>query len=278
VKKILIAILLGGTAACAVVRADAQEALWEQIQNQNARMTAFQPTWMAPLVQSDSRLGQAVRVSVAQSTAPGERTVSYGNNHGIDLIAGTRWQLEAVPPSFFRNHSRAFPDGWGNALAEVKYRLASGNAEHGNFALTAILVEGFSPRAYENHALTGSWVPKLAAGKAFGNFNVQTTVDGVLPTGKVEVQGRAVDWNVTGQAHASARTWFDVEDNATFVLGGPYDGKTQNFVTPAGFLLVREDEWGFRHPAAVIDGGMQIATSTFHFCDHKVITEIRILF
>ena len=271
--------MLGSVGLCAAVQpAGAQDAFWERIRGQNARMTAVQPAWMAPLVQSDSRLGQAVRLSVAQSRAPGERIVSYGNNHGIDVIAGTRWQLEAVPPSFFRNHSRAFPDGFGNALAEVKYRIASGNAEHGDFAVTAILVEGFGPRAYQNGALTSYSVPRVAAGKAFGPFSVQSTVDGVLPAGKVAQQGRAVNWNVTGQLHTTARTWFDVEDNAAFLFGGPCDGKTQNFLTPAGFLLIRENEWGFRHPAAVIDGGMQIATSRFSFSNHNVITEIRILF
>ncbi len=83
---------------------------------------------------------------------------------------------------------------------------------------------------------------------------------------------------MTGQVHAGSRMWFDVEDNSAFFLGGPIGGKTQNFVTPAGFFLVKQNGWGFRHPAAVLDGGMQIATSRFYLCNHNVITELRILF
>lgn len=265
-------------AAAAARPAHSQETLWQRMRGQNARMTALQPTWMGPLIQSDCRLGQAVRLSVSQSSAPGERILSYGNNHGVSLIGGTRWQLDLNPPAYFRNHSAAFPDGWGNASTQVKYRLASGNAENGSFAVTAIVAEGFAPRAYQNDALTGYLVPKLAAGKAFGRFDVQSTLGGWLPSGKVDQQGRAIEWNVTGQVHASARTWFDVEENAAYFFGGPVDGKTQNFLTPAGFLLVKANGWGFRHPAMVLDGGMQIATSHFSLYNHNLITELRVLF
>lgn len=241
-------------------------------------MSVVQPTWMGPLIQSDARLGQAVRLSVSQSTAPGERIIAYGNDHGMSLIGGTRWQLDLNPPSYFRNHSRAFPDGWGNASTQLKFRIASGNGEHGNFAVTAIVAQGFAPRAEQNDALTGYSVPKLAAGKALGRFDVQSTLGGWLPTGKIDQQGRAIEWNVTGQLHTTSRTWFDIEENAAFDVGGPFDGRTQNFVTPAGFLLVKENGWGFRHPAAVFDGGMQIATSRFYLYNHNLIAELRILF
>jgi hypothetical protein len=279
VKTILMATFLGAAALCAgSALVSAQETVWEEVRSHNARMTAVQPSWMAPLIQSDSRLGQAVRLSASQASAPGERMISYGNNHGISVIGGTRWQLDLNPPAYFRNHSAQYPDGWGNASTQLKYRILSGNAERGNFALTAIVAEGFGPRAYQNDALTGYSVPKLAAGKAFGRFNAQTTLGGWLPTGKIDKQGRAIEWNVTGQVHASARTWFDVEENATYFFDGPVDGRTQNFLTPAGFLLVRANGWGFRHPAAVLDGGMQIATSRFYLYNHNLITELRILF
>jgi len=258
--------------------ASAQETLWQRFRADNARMTALQPAWMAPLIQSDCRLSQAVRISVAQSSAPGERIISYGNNHGVSLIGATRWQLDLNPPAYFRNHSSVFPDGWGNASTQLKYRIASGNAEHGNFAVTAIVAQGFAPRAYQNDALTGYSVPKLAAGKAFSRFNLQSTLGGWLPTGKTGQQGRAIEWNMTGQVHPTARIWLDIEDNATLNYGGPFDGRTQNFVAPAGFFLIRENAWGFRHPPAVLDGGMQIATSHFSLYNHSLITELRILF
>jgi hypothetical protein len=87
-----------------------------------------------------------------------------------------------------------------------------------------------------------------------------------------------MDWNMTAQVHTTSRTWFDIENNATFIFGGPDDGRTQNFVTPAAFFAVRKKDWGPRHPVAVFDGGMQIATSRFYCYNHNLITELRILF
>ncbi len=241
-------------------------------------MTAVQPSWMGPLIQSDARLSQAVRISVSNEYAPGAQIISYGNNHGVSMIGGTRFQFDFDPPAYFRNHSAALKDGFGNAGAQVKYRIASGNAEHGNFALTAIVFHGFAPRAYENGSLSSYYCPKIASGFAFGRFNVQSTLGGFLPTGKIAMQGRAIEWNGTVQAHPNAHTWFDVEDNATFNVGGATDGKMQNFVTPAAFYLVRRKDWGPTHAAMVFDAGMQIATSQFHLYDHNLISEMRILF
>ena len=101
---------------------------------------------------------------------------------------------------------------------------------------------------------------------------------GFLPTGKIATQGRAIEWNATAQLHPNAHTWFDVEDNATFNVGGAVGGNTQNFITPAAFYLVRRKGWGPAHAAMVFDAGMQIATSQFHLYNHNLISELRILF
>ena len=250
----------------------------ERFRTHNAEMTAVQPSWMGPLVQPDSRLAQAVRVSFADAHAPGAQVFSYGNNHGISVLAARRFQFDFDPPSFFRNHSSAYKDGFGNAFTQVKYRIASGNAEHGNFTLTAILTHGFAPRSYQNAMFSAYEFPKIASGKAFGRFNVQTVLGGELPTAKVALQGRAINWNVTGQVHPSGHVWFDVEDNATFNYGGPCDGKTQNFLTPAAYYMVRRKDWAPTHGVVVFDAGMQIATSRFYLYNHNVIAEMRVLF
>jgi len=279
VNKTLIATFLSTVAVCAPLQpAHAQETFWDRLNRHNPTMAALQPTWIGPLMQSDSRLTQGARFSVARSNAPGAQIVSYGNNHGITLIAGTRFQFDFNPPSFFRNHCAALPDGWGNASAQVKFRIASGNADHGNFAVTAILLHGFAPGASQNGALTSFYLPKLAAGKAFGRFDVQSTLNGVLPTGKVDRQGRAIEWNVTGQVHPTSRLYFDIENNAAFIFGGPNDGRTQNFITPAAFFIAKRSSWAPNHWVPVVDGGMQIATSGFHCYNHNLITELRILF
>ena len=169
-------------------------------------------------------------------------------------------------------------DGFGNASTQVKYRIASGNAEHGNYAITAILYRSFTTGSSQNGMLTGAYFPKLAVRKAFGHFNVQSVANGVLPTGKTALQGGAIEWNVTGQVHATSHLWLDVENNAMFSYGGPFDGKTQNFVTPAAIYMVRRKEWQPTHPLLVLATGMQIATSGFHCYNHNLVTELRILF
>jgi hypothetical protein len=262
-------------AACAL---PAQQSFLDQIRSHNASMSEVQPAWMGPLIQPDSRLGQGIKLSVSNSHAPGSQTIVYGNNKGISAIVQRRFQFDFNPPSYFRNHAATLKDGFGNAATQVKYRIASGNAQHGDFAVTAILYRSFSPGAIQNGMLSGGYFPKLAVGKGFGRFNVQTEANGVLPTAKTALQGRAVEWNTTGQFHAAPHLWIDVENNVLYNLGGPVDGKTENFLTPAAFYMVRRKEWQPTHPFVVFDAGMQIATSRYHSYDHNLVTELRLLF
>ena len=251
---------------------------YDSFRTHNANMSAVQPSWMGPLVQSDARLGQAIRFSVSDAALPGEQTLDYGNNHGISLIADRRFELDLDPPSFFRNHSSTHKDGFGNAATELKWRISSGNAEHGNYAVSAIIYYAFAPRAYQNQMLTSFYAPALAAGHGFGRFAVMSKLGGILPTGKIAQQGRGIEWDVTAQVHSTVCTWFEVEDNSLFNYAGPFDGKTQNFLTPAAFYMIPRREWKPGHATVVIGGGMQIATSSFHFCNHNLISELRFVF
>ncbi len=254
------------------------QSYYQQFRSRNAAIADVQPTWMGPLIQSDARLTQAAKVSVSTATVDRARVTSYGNNHGVSVLGGRRFQFDFNPPSYFQNSSPATPDGFGNASTQVKYRLASGNAEHGNFALSAALCRSFGGGYQQNGMLTGAWFPKLLAGKAFGRFVVQSALNGVLPTGKTAEQGRAIEWNSTAQLHAGAHAYFDIEDNVAWFAGGPDAGKAQNFVTPAGFMMVRRKRWEPTHTVLVFDAGIQIATSSFHAWNHNIVSEMRVLF
>src|SRR5271157_2406667 len=105
---------------CALVPAAArpalaQDSLYQSFRSHNAEMTKLQPSWVAPLIQSDARLGQGIRLSVANMNWPGGQTISYGNNHGISVLARRRFQFDFNPPAFFRDHSALLKDGFGNA-------------------------------------------------------------------------------------------------------------------------------------------------------------------
>lgn len=242
-------------------------------------MTALQPSWMSPLIQPDARLGQSMRLSFSNSyTSTGTQTVNYGNCHGLGVVAGDRVQVNLVNPPYIQNNSATAKDGFGDVVAEVKYRIASGNASHGNYALTAILVESLPTASYSNGALTAVYYPILAVGKMWGRFDVQSTLGGLLPTGKIAAQGRQIDWNTTAQVLVGRTLWVDLEDNAIYNHGGPFDAKTENFLTPAAFYVVRRKAWQPTHAVVILGGGMQVATSAFRPYNHNLIPEARIVF
>jgi hypothetical protein len=183
-----------------------------------------------------------------------------------------------MPPPYIQHNLATARDGLGDTSLVGKVRIASGNAEHGNFDLAAILSHSFATGTYKNGAATDSFTPTLVGCRGFRHFNLQSALGGNLPTGKIAAQGRTIIWNALTQVHASAHVWFGLNDNATFYFSGSRDGKMQNFLTPAAFYVVRRKEWKSAHAALLFAGGMQIASSNFHTCNHNLISEMRVLF
>lgn len=271
-------LLLSAASAASSIAVSGQDAAYERFRSNNMEMSALQPSWMCPIVQPDARLGQALRVSVSNFSAPGEHPIVYGNNQGFSTVLDRRFQFAFDPPSYFRNHSSTLKDGFGNAAASVKWRIASGNAQHGNFEVSAMLTHGLAPRAIQNGVYSTTWDPTLVGGRAFGRFAALTSIGGFLPTHNIWKQGRGIVWNATGEAHLNAHFWVEIENNALFLYGGPYDSKTQNFVTPGVFYLLRRASWSPRHASVIVDCGMQTATSGFHEYNHNLITELKFYF
>jgi hypothetical protein len=267
-------------AACAISAsaASAQQSFYQRFRANNASMTAVQPSWMGPVIQSDARLGQAARFSVSNSACPGAHTIDYGNGHGFSVIMDRRFQFDFDAPAFFRNHSPEYKDGFGNAATQLKWRIASGNAEHGNYVVSAILYHGFSQGANQNGMSSSAWNPTLAAGRAFGRLALISNLGGVLPTANIWQQGRAIQWSTTAQFHPSSHIFFNLENNTTFNLGGPFNRNTQNFLTPAAYYVVRRRDWAPEHATVVFDCGMQVATTRFHQYNHNLVTEMRVFF
>jgi len=255
-----------------------QQSFAQRFTSHNSSMTALQPAFITPLVECDPRLVQYAKAAFSNEyTAARTQTVNYGNSRGIGLIAGDRIEFDYIPPPYIQHNSAAV-DGFGDTATLVKYRIASGNAEHGNFEVTALLNHSYPTGSYKNGATTGIWGPTLTVGRAFRRFDGMTSLGGTMPTGKIAAQGRSIAWNALTQAHATRHIWFEVENNATFYNRGEHDGKMQNFVTPAAFYVVRSKEWKPTHPFFIFDGGMQIATSGFHTYNHNLIAEARLLF
>jgi hypothetical protein len=264
--------MAGANLACA------QDSAWQRFRSNNSRMTSLQPSMITPLVAPDPRLVQYAKLSFAnQYTPSGTQTVNFGNARGAGVIVGDRFEFDVIPPPYIEHNSKAM-DGIGDTSTLVKYRIASGNADHGNFQVAAILARCFPTGSYKNGALTSSYSPAIANSIAFHQFDVVSSLGGTLPTGKIAQQGRTIAWNEVVQIHATKHIWFVVENNATFFAGGSHDGKMQNFITPAAFYVIRRKEWKPTHPFFILDSGIQIATSGFHTYNHNLISEARILF
>jgi hypothetical protein len=259
--------------------APAQQPFYGGIATHNSSMSALQPSWIVPLVEPDPRLIQVVRVSLSNEyTAARTETVNYGNGRGVTYVPGDRFEFDYLPPSYIQHNVATAADGLGDTSVLGKFRIASGNAQHGNFALAALLGHSFATGTYKNGALTDCWTPTVAGGRAFGRFDLQTALGGSMPTGKIASQGRSIGWSAAAQMRSSRSVWFELENNATFYFAGSHDGKMQNFITPAAFYTERRKEWKPAHPFLIFDGGMQIATSGFHTYNHNLISEVRLLF
>ena len=249
----------------------------------NAALTAVQPTWPTPVFEPDPRLVQYYRFSFSNEYTPARtQTVSYGNARGGGIVAWNRIEVDFLPPGYIQHNSAAQAstslDGFGDSALVGKFRIASGNATHGNFILTALLNHTFASSPH-NGAATDCWTPTLAGGIGFlRTFDVESSLSGSMPTGKIATQGRTIAWNALVHDHISKHVFLEFENNAAFYREGPHDGKMQNFVLPAVFYIYRPKEWAPTHPYLVFDAGMQIATSAFHTYNHNTISEMRILF
>jgi hypothetical protein len=268
-------------AACAVCSSAAigQQSYKDHFFAHNAAMTALQPSFPTPLVETEPRLTQYYRFAFAHSYAPaGTESVNFGNSRGGGIVGWDRVEFDFYPPGYTQHNSSA-QDGFGDATALMKFRIASGNADHGNFIVTALLGHTFATGSYKNGALTDTWNPTLAGGIGFlKHFDVESSLGGAMPTGKIATQGRSIAWSALVHDHITPHIWLEFENNATFYFEGPHDGLMQNFVTPAAFYIYKRKDWAPTHPFLVFVSGMQIATSCFHTYNHNLISEMRILF
>src|ERR1700761_6458444 len=123
----------------------------------NSAMASLQPALITPLMAPDPRLVQYARFSVShQYSAAGTETVNYGNGKGGGIIVGNRFEFDFIPPPYVQHNSTA-EDGFGDTAVLAKFRIASGNAESGNFDVAAVLSHCFAMGSYKNGAATDSY-------------------------------------------------------------------------------------------------------------------------
>lgn len=243
---------------------------------------AKQPAWAVPLVTTYTGLIQVVRVDFTRQIAPAlTDTWNFDNSKGLNLVPWANTELVVDLPPYIE-HNSAAKDGFGDFSFLAKYRIASGNQQHGSYTLSAWVLTTIPTGSYKNGSTNASVQPNLGAGKGFGRFDVQTTLGATLPTGKpaTTTSGRPVAWNTVAQYRIGKLFWPEIESNATFYKGGTNDGKTQEFITPGlivGKCALRPSDPKSR-PGLAFGAGMQIATSQFHAYNHELVLTARWIF
>jgi hypothetical protein len=221
---------------------------------------ATQPHWMTPLVTVTPRLEEEFRYDqFFQTLGNGANVVNFDGGKGLELIPTTTNEVIFNLPAYME-HSIVKPaNGWGDwPFFLIKQRLLSANEENGNYIVSAFLAvqAPTGAPAFTNNAYLIT--PTLAAGKGWGDFDVQGTVGVAIPTSYESTIGDAVTTNVTAQYHIARYFWPEVELNDTYWSGGERSGKNQLFVTP-GIVLGRF-ELGGRAKLSV-GFGYQVALS-----------------
>ena len=249
---------------------------------QTNRIQSKQPPWIVPLVTTYTELIQVARTDFTRQIAPaGTYTWNYDSSRGLDLITPGAMEFDINVPPYIQHNTTAV-NGWGDFSFLVKHRIVSGNAQHGNFVLSAWALTTVPTGQAKNGSTNASVMPNLGGGKGFGRLDVQSTLGATLPTGTpaTTASGRPIAWNTVAQYRISNIVWPEVESNATYYKGGANDGKKQEFVTPGimiGKCALRPADEGSR-PGFAFGGGMQIATSAFHSYNHELVLTGRFIF
>jgi hypothetical protein len=238
---------------------------------------AEQPHWITPVATTTPRLEEEFRYDFFwQTNNAGITSENYGGGKGLELIPTEHIEVILVaPPAYLVHNNPAVEDGFGDWGFLIKYRLLSGNEEHGNYILTAFFQSTLPTGQYKNGATDAIITPTIAYGKGFGRFDVQGTFGVGLPTGNSAKIGYSYPWNNTFQYHLARKLWPEVEVNYTHFHDGLNNGKTQVFLTP-GVVAGRLHLW--KRVGMSIGGGFQIATTHFHSNNHNGILTVRFPF
>jgi len=101
--------------------------------------------------------------------ARGTDTWNYDNSKGINVVPWYNVEFDALAPPYIQHDSKA-EDGFGDFSMTLKYRLATGNAERGDYSLSFSTTGTLPTGSYKNGSLAATIAPTLCGGKGFGRF------------------------------------------------------------------------------------------------------------
>jgi hypothetical protein len=233
-----------------------------------------QPDWVTPLITASPNLEEAVIYDVSRRLpVNGQPLVTAGGPRGIQFVPFGRLQVTiGATPYLFHNNPK-LDDGFGDTSFAFKYRLASGDERHGDFAVSAQMGSSIPTGSYQNGQKSATLTPNFLIEKGWGRCNIQSTLGATLPLGDTRLLGRQFISNTAFQARFDRIFWPELEVNAIGFRGGPNDGQKQVFLTP-GVLIGRFPLT--RSSGLTLGIGMQIAASEYHAYDHSLLISVRL--
>ena len=226
-------------------------------------MTALQPTWPTPLVETDPRLTQYYRFAFSnQYAAAGTQTVNYGNARGGGIVALNRFEFDFLPPAYIQHNSTAV-DGFGDCSVFIKARIASANAEHGNYILTASGIHTFATGSAKNGALTDSWTPQLAGGIGLTkHIDVESSLSGNMPTGKSPRRGALSSGTRWCMIMFRSMCGSNSKTTPPSIFRKPRRQDAELYNAGA-FYVVKNKEWKSTHPYLVFVAACRLRPRVF---------------
>jgi hypothetical protein len=238
-----------------------------------------QPHWVTPLNTTTPRLEQEVRYDFqAQQRSGGVLLNNSGANKGLELIPFAPIEIIMGLPSYetLTRPGKKEKTGFADEAFTVKYRMFSGNEEHGNYIVTAFLGMTVPTGGVAFSADETIYTPTLAFGKGWGTreqgFDIQSTIAMSFPEAEKARLGSPIVWNTSFQGHVFKTFWPEVELQYTHFVDGPNDGKNQVIMTE-GVVLGRFPI--VSRLRALIGVGHQDALTSFHTYNHAWIISLR---
>jgi hypothetical protein len=238
---------------------------------------AEQPHWITPLVTVTPRLEEEVRYDQSwEKTDSGSHLTTFGGK-GLELIPLEQVEVILGIPAWLNRDKPGHTDGFADDNFLVKYRLASGNEENGDYIVTAFLGLQVPTGSDANTKRYYMTTPTIAFGKGWGDFDFQSTLGVTIPSdGTVyDGPGTPVQLNTAFQYRLLKVLWPEFEVNYTYYATGEHDGKNQVFLTP-GFIIGRMPIW--ERVGFTVGLGYQVAVTENPLYNHNVILSARVPF
>lgn len=199
-------------------------------------VSATQPNWPSPIMTTTPLIKELVAYGQAFQTLPnGAKATVYNgaiNALGLHLVPTLYNELTIGLPTYQVRTVKSPAAGLTDLpFLLVKHRLASGNAENGDYVVTVFLA-GQAPTGITAFTANSYYItPTLAIGKGFGDLNIQATIGTPWPTSNYTKLGTQLVTNVAFQYRLFQYFWPEIELNYTHWMNGPRNGVDQLFMT-----------------------------------------------